>query len=349
MTLTQGLLVLAAAVLAGLAGHGLWTTWRARPRQADAAMRRTEPYLGERAEPTLEVGAPEAGGERPGRSIVGSRLRAASPIDPLIDAVAEISIDAPITAEAALAALPASRRAGSKPMFVEGLNTETGQWEPPQHGQRYGAFQSAVQLANRGGALNEIEYSEFVQKTQRFADAIGGTPDFADMGETVARARELDDFARVHDAQLAVHIRARSTAWTVAYLLQMARRHGAVEAALPGSLVLPGEEADGPPLALVTFDGRAAMAEDPDASALRECTVTLDVPQSLESAEPFPRWQQLATELARDLDGLLVDDEGQPVGLHQFAAIHRDLQRLYSALASRELTAGSPVARRLFS
>jgi hypothetical protein len=32
-------------------------------------------------------------------------------------------------------------------------------------GQRYNAFQ-AVQLANRTGALNEIEFSEFVAKAQ---------------------------------------------------------------------------------------------------------------------------------------------------------------------------------------
>ena len=43
-----------------------------------------------------------------------------------------------------------------------------------------------------GGALNEIEYSEFVVKTQAFADAVNGTATFSDMLEEVARARELE-------------------------------------------------------------------------------------------------------------------------------------------------------------
>jgi hypothetical protein len=43
-----------------------------------------------------------------------------------------------------------------------------------------------VQLANRMGALNNIEFSEFVVKTQAFADAVGGTPSFSDMLEEVA-------------------------------------------------------------------------------------------------------------------------------------------------------------------
>ena len=105
-----------------------------------------------------------------------------------------------------LAHLPPTRRAGSKPFLIEGLNADTGEWEPPAAGQRYGEFQAGVQLANRSGALNEIEYSEFVQKVQAFADAIGAMPDFPDMLDVVARARELDAFAGEHDAQLAVHL-----------------------------------------------------------------------------------------------------------------------------------------------
>ncbi len=46
-----------------------------------------------------------------------------------------------------------------------------------------------MQLANRMGALNEIEFSEFVMKAQGFADAINAAPDFPDMLQEVARAR----------------------------------------------------------------------------------------------------------------------------------------------------------------
>ena len=36
---------------------------------------------------------------------------------------------------------------------VTEVNELGGQWEPPQPGHRYTAFQAGVQLANRGGAL----------------------------------------------------------------------------------------------------------------------------------------------------------------------------------------------------
>src|SRR5258706_11004852 len=99
--------------------------------------------------------------------------RASARLDALIDAIAPITIDAPISGEVVLLHLPAARRAGSKPLLVEGLNVETGEWETPVPGPRYGEFQAGVQLANRTGALNEIEDSEFVQKVQAFAETVG--------------------------------------------------------------------------------------------------------------------------------------------------------------------------------
>src|SRR5690606_11523581 len=123
-------------------------------------------------------------------------------LDALIDVIAPIALESALRGEAALAVLPTTRRVGSKPFAVEGLNQQTRHWETPAAGQLYEAFQAGVQLANRSGALNEIEFSEFVAKAQAFADAEGGTPDFPDMVEEVARARELDQFASAHDAQL---------------------------------------------------------------------------------------------------------------------------------------------------
>ena len=73
-------------------------------------------------------------------------------LDALIDVIAAIEIEHPISGEATLAAMPATRRVGNKLFILEGLHAETGLWEQPRNGQRYGAFQAGVQLANRLGA-----------------------------------------------------------------------------------------------------------------------------------------------------------------------------------------------------
>ena len=270
-------------------------------------------------------------------------------LDALIDVIAPVEIDLPISGEAAIASMPPTRRVGSKLFNVEGLNTETGLWETPRHGKRYSAFQTGVQLANRTGALNEIEYSEFVLKTQTFADAINGSPEFPDMIEEVSRARELDNFASAHDAQLSFTLKATKASWSPGYVHQNAARLGFVPGVIPGRMVVPANEVGLPAILGLTFDSQAAMSEDMAQSAIREITLSLDVPQVDRREEPFARLIQSAHELARVMDGVVTDDNGQPLAEAAIGAIARDLQALYNTLDARDLSAGSPQARRLFS
>jgi hypothetical protein len=169
------------------------------------------------------------------------------------------------------------------------------------------------------------------------------------MLEVVARARELDAFAGPLDAQLTLVLRANSVAWSVGYVQQCAARHGFVPGSLPGRLVMPAAEDGAPPVLVLAFDAQAALAEDPQAAALREVSLTLDVPQTPELAEPFPAWHRAATALCEDMDATAVDDQGTPVTLHAYDAIGKELATLYRSLEARDLAAGSAAARRLFS
>ena len=270
-------------------------------------------------------------------------------LDALIDVIAPVAIEGEVSGEAALAAMPATRRAGSKPFGVEGLNIATTVWELPSAHQRYSAFQCGVQLANRLGALNQIEYSEFVMKTQAFADAIGGELEFPEMSDEVARARELDQFASAHDAQLSFTLRATGTAWSPGYVAQNAARLGFVAGAIPGRMVLPSSERGAAPLLGLAFDTQAAMAEDPEQTALREVTLSLDVAQVPRSEQPFVRMRESAITLAASMGGAVMDDNGNPIGPDAMDVIGSELEQLYDTLDERDLAAGSVLARRLFS
>jgi hypothetical protein len=299
--------------------------------------------VGDDAEASAADELPEPVPERRANRRIVQRL------DALIDSIATLTLDAPISGSFAITHLPPTRRAGGKPFLIEGLNSETGEWEFPSAGQRYGEFQAGVQLANRTGALNEIEYSEFVQKIQAFADGIGAMADFPDMLEAVAAARELDNFAGEHDAQLAVRLQARAAAWSVGYIQQHAGRHGFVPGVVPGRLVLASSEEGAPPVLTLTFDSQAALADDPNLSAVRDVTLSFDVPQTEAKAQPFVSWQASAQALAQGMDASIVDDNGRPLSSESFAAIGSELGQLYAALEGRDLAAGSAAARRLFS
>lgn len=269
-------------------------------------------------------------------------------LDSLIDAIAPIQPEHVIPGEGALQVQPTTRRAGSKPFRIEGLNQASRQWEPLQAGSRYTAFQAGVQLANRVGALNEIEFSEFVAKVQVFSDAVNASVDLPDMLQEVARARELDQFASDHDAQLTFMLRARQAAWSPGYVMQNAARLGFVPMSMPGRMALPSA-AGGQPLLVLTYDAQAAMAEDLDQSAIRELLLSLDVPQVHRSEQPFARLREAADGLCSAMDGVLCDQNGQALPVSVVEPIAADLEHLYDQLDSRELSAGSMLARRLFS
>lgn len=341
-SLQISLLVAGAVTLLAVVLYNQWVSRSSAPRQAETP----DPLptglapddVAGPVEPVLEDDFPNL--PQPERKPV---------LDALIDVMATIEVDLPVSGDAALASLPATRRVGTKPFHVEGCSELSGEWETLMPGRRYSAFQAGVQMANRMGPLNEIEFSEFVVKTQAFADAIAGTATFSDMLEEVARARELDQFASAHDAQLSFTLMARAAAWSPGYVHQHAARLGFVAGVIPGRMVLPSAIQGMPPVLSLTFDTQAALADDPTLSAVRECTLSLDVPQVPRDDQPFARLQQAAQKLAEQMDGVITDGSGQPLAPEVMRQIGLDLEQLYNALEDRELAAGSPAARRLFS
>lgn len=357
--LTLALSLLGVLLLLGVVVHGAWQARKAGPKRAVApappqAAPASRPSPG-RTEPVLED-PPSVAPTIPcafDLSSVPSELRPARRqqvrIDALLDAMAPITVETSLSGDLVLSHFPPTRRAGSKPFLIEGLNVDTREWETPVAGAQYSEFQAGVQLANRTGALNEIEYSEFVQKVQVFAEALGAMADFPDMLDVVARARELDAFAGQHDAQLAIHLRARSAAWSVGYIHQHAARHGFALGVVPGRLVLSSPDEGAPPVLTLSYDPQAALAEDPSQAAVRHVTVSFDVPQTEPQAEPFVAWQSSVQALALSMDADIVDDNGNPLSPQGFDAIGGELRQLYTALEGRDLGAGSMAARRLFS
>lgn len=342
-----GLAAAGGLVLAVMVGHSAWSSRRSRPKQAE------DPITGNTGHEASQVGA----GIEPELDIAAFELaqfplvptESKPALDALIDVIAAIAVEEEVSGEAALAAMPATRRAGGKAFFIEGFNEVEQRWETPLAGRRYSSFQAGIQMANRAGALNDIEYSEFVMKAQAFCEAINATADFPEMREEVARARELDQFATEHDAQLEFLLRARGAAWSPGYVQQNASRLGFVAGVIPGRMVAPASVPGLPPVLGLSFSTQAAMAEDPSQSAIRELAISLDVAQVARSEQAFARMRELAGLLAQSMDGVVTDDKGVALTPDAMELIGAELELLCDRLDERDLSAGSAAARRLFS
>jgi len=339
--LQLGLAVLGGVLLLAMAFYNYWLARKNLPRKPAGDALGGTGFTAQ--EPTLD------GSEFGGAGFVLPVPEKKPGLDALIDVIAPIALDAQVSGDAVLTALPHTRRIGSKPFAVEGFNSAAERWEPAQPGQRYSQLQAGLQLANRSGALNDIEFSEFVIKTQGFCDVLGGTPDFPDMRQEISRARELDQFAGDHDAQLGFVLRARRAAWSPSYIVQMAARLGFVAGPMAGRMVVPASLAGQSPVLTLSFDTQAALADDPTQSALRELALSLDVPHVDRSEQAFARMRETTAALARDMDGVVTDDHGIPLPADAMDVIAAELERLYHTLDQRELSAGSALARRLFS
>jgi hypothetical protein len=382
---TLALAVLGGLVLAGVIAHGAWNARKGRVRQADEPIHDKNIGAGadhssrsassgtgregssgsdlkdrEPMEPHLDNGPLGEGDSDFGESVrqdealdqVMAMVQQSDrkpKIDSLLDSVATISLDQEVSGEALLAVFPSTRRVGSKPIFIEGRNTGTDEWEFPGAGRRYGKIQAGVQMANRTGALTEIEFSEFVVKVQAIADALSGSAEFPEMLAEVAKARELDQFAARHDAQLSVHLFSRRVAWSAGFVQQCASRLGFVAGSLPGRMVLPSAVTGFPPLMAINFDSQAALANDLDGPGLRHVSLSLDVPQVDRQENPFASMRQIAEMLAVSMDAVVADEQGRAVSAQTLDLIEGDLQQLYDRLERRDLHAGSSLARRLFS
>jgi hypothetical protein len=368
---TLALAIFGGLVLAAVVSHGAWTSHKSRIRQAD------QPDL----LPAREAdGSPaydmvdriDDDGQSPdGRvseahdngltatqfqdealeqvmAIVG-QVDKRPKLDALLDSIATLSPEVPVSGDAVLAVFPSTRRVGSKPILIEVMDEVTQEWIFPQPGGRYTKVQAGVQMANRTGALSEIEFSEFVVKVQAIADNLNASAEFPEMLAEVHKARELDQFAAAHDAQLSVHLFSKRIAWSAGFVQQCASRLGFIAGSLPGRMVLPAKQSGLPPFIALNFDSHTALSQDLDGPGLRHLSLTLDVPQVGRQENPFVMMRQIAEMLAISMDAVVADEQGMPVSEATLNMIETDLQQLYDQLESRDLHAGSALARRLFS
>ncbi len=268
-------------------------------------------------------------------------------VDRRIDCVVPIRCGGPISGEKASPLAQRLRRAGSKPVYIEGKPEGGSAWELLQHAQRYEELRAAVQLANRGGALNELEFSEFVSGVQQFADAIDGAPEFPDMLETVSMARELDAFAAKCDAQLSINVLSDGAPWSANYVQAIASQDGLLLSRDGTRFVKL--DAKQSPVFMLQFGDTNFLRDDLTYKGGQMIKLILDVPVAEEDILPFRLMCDYARSLAERIGGRVVDDQRRPLPEQALLAIEKQLMTLYARLEEAGIPAGSPATRRLFS
>jgi len=263
-------------------------------------------------------------------------------VDPLIDCLIPLSLEAPVRGDKILPTLQTLRRVGNKPIHYIGFAV-SGDWEPIVHGGVYTKLQAGVQMATRTTALNELEYSELVTRLRAVADEIGAEPDVPDMIEVMAEARILHRFVAGHDAQLGVNLAANGAPWAMSTLIGALENAG-FDVRPDGRFAMPDKESPGGGV-LFTLSTNVTLGAD----TTSRLTLLLDVPCVAPARDAFGRMVDTARGLTQRLDATIVDDFDQPLVDEALDEIKSQVGEFYQEMDAADIPAGSTRALRLFS
>ncbi len=276
---------------------------------------------------------------------IPSSFLATPVVDDLIDYPIPLNLEEPIRGEKLLPLMQSLRYTrNNKPIHFIGLvrDMETGKesWQSIVHGGIYHQLKIGVQLANRTGYLNEIEYSEFMTRLRQVADSIGAEPEIPDMVEVIQVARSLYQFVVEHDARLGINVRTGGAPWSVKTLVAVLERQN-FDLRPDGFFVMHDEDGG----VLFTL----AMNASPAADTAGLLTLLLDVPCVAQEKNGFVAMVQCAKSLCQRLNGILVDDDDKMLSDPMLEDIASQVNVFYEEMTLALIPAGSVRAMRLFN
>jgi len=342
------LIALGAAAIVLLFGFNWWQDRRIRKRmQAHLPVVDQDPLLADMA--SADTRREPGLASEPYLSGLGSSSREGDPglaeddePDPSCEVVIELVFAHPVTGEQLLSAVHPLRSAGRKPLRVFAQDTEGHCSRRIQPDAHYVSVQVAVLLANRSGALTDIEWSQVWNKLQSIADHLEATVEGPDQQTVLDMASRLDDTCAALDTQVGLTLLLNSMR-PVGEITAIAKAIGFVPDA--GRFVWLGDHG----LPCFTLSRADAESFDAGMASVDRLAMLLDVPCCPADERAFSRMVEVGAELARRLGAELVDDSGRPMQPGSEAMIDERLQALFGQLESAGLRAGSVRARRVFS
>lgn len=288
----------------------------------------------ERIEPTLAAAPAEAA--------TGSGM-----LDPSIDFIATLETDAVVAGEAVSTAIVDSLAKPAKAVSWECYNRQSASWEPLEATGEYGMLRAGLQLADRKGAANQQDLTEFSAMAQAVADGIGARCTLGAPAAALQRAQQLDALCADVDVQIGLNLISRGGAVPGTRIRALAEAHGLV-------LERDGRfhRRDDTGLELYTLcnmEPAAFSAEGMKELATKGLTLLFDVARVPGGILAFDRFVEFTRALAEALSAAIVDDNRQPLDDSGLGKIRAQLQALYASMEQQGIPAGSPLALRLFS
>lgn len=332
---------------------------------------RIEPTFEERVEPTFGVVEPE---KLPSRElppavresvvavasaaeVVTMHETSASvdvPADKAADEMAEcivqFSLHAPVPATNVWKAQQVWSSVITKPIRWMGRNAGEMLWRSVDENSagRYSEWLVALQLADRTGAVSDIELRQFFTGMDGLGQLLGIDIALPERVEVLLRAQSLDSFCAGVDVQFSIHVVETSGGSFPGTKLR-----GVCEAAglaLGADGYFHSVDDNGMELFRLTNIGPERLTpESIRTLAVQGVTLSIDVPRVADGTAAFNRMITTAQQLARGLGGVLVDVQRAPLADTMIAMIRAKIIEIQQQMRAADIQPGTPRALKLFS
>lgn len=237
----------------------------------------------------------------------------------------------------------------SKPVHWVGFNERNREWERLRSDSELPVrrLRIGLQLVNRLGPVSEGDLAIFTGAMQALADDLMAVADMPP-SRVLDQAAEIDRFCAAVDLEIGLNLVSRGTAFPGTKIRALAEAAGMV-LGIDG-LFTRYDDAGLAQFSLQNYESTQFSADTLRNLTTHGLTFILDVPRVDHGERVFMQMTELARRFADTLQGILVDDNRQPLGDSQLEHIRREfIGKPQATMASFGLPAGSPQAQRLFS
>lgn len=238
----------------------------------------------------------------------------------------------------------------SRPVRWFGFNDAQNLWFPigPNSAGACHWFCAALQLVDRKGSIGGTDFMRFSGGVQRVADGVMALPPGVPARlETLNNATELDRFCADVDVQIGVNVLATERPFEGREIERFAKRHALT---LADDGIFHAQADDGTTLfTLANLEAGLFVGDEMSTMATTGVTLVIDVPCVGNGVAAFDRMMELANDFARQMDGVVVDDNRAPFGTDAAELIRAQIRQFQDRMADNGIPAGGPLARRLFT
>jgi hypothetical protein len=271
-----------------------------------------------------------------------------SRIDPNIDCVVALKFELLIKGAELLEKMAHWPSVPQYRIACEGLweLDEKSSWEQIESKHDYRELQVSMQLANRRGPVSKEDLAEFLGLAAQLANEVDAEIDLPPMQNVLSDAQDLDHFAVQCDIQLSFSVVPNMISWSTKEVETVLAKNGFL---LSRDGLFFNHFSQNQLLFKAQIPGLNFLTDDLQTQRIKSIIFALDVPLVPNECQAFTKMYKSSAAIASELDGRVLDDNGNVLEANSIDVIIAQLEPIYALMQERQILPGSATALRLFS